>query len=224
MLDTGRWEGQFLHDQSALCLDKWTRNTATTFDWLLKSSTKVIDALQIYVPVLEFLHFLLLLVEFVFILPLNKVKSSWNPNWIHNPMSKYPRTNEEFILSSELETPGFFCSCSCSSPSLNPLTVGNLKMNKLQAFHPWIPDSLVNVWKALWSSRLLSAIIIRDHSYACWLKKIIITFHSFFPFIEDSGNWLPSEVARKSWVWCRHGNRMEKSKWITLRMERVKGR
>lgn len=181
MVDTGRWEGQFLHGQSDLCLDKWTRNTATAFDWLLKSSTKVIDALQIYVPVLELLHVLLLLVELVFIFPLNKVKSSWNPNWIQNPVFKYPRTNEEFFLSSDLETPGFFYSFSCSSPSLNPLTVGNPKMNKLQAFHPWIPDSFVNVWKALWSSRLLSAIIIRDHSYACWLKKIIITFHSFFP-------------------------------------------
>lgn len=53
-------------------------------------------------------------------------------------------------------------------------------MDELLAFPPWFLDSLVNVWKALWSSRVLSAIIIRDLSYECWLKKIIV---SFLPFI-----------------------------------------
>lgn len=56
-------------------------------------------------------------------------------------------------------------------------------MDELQDFPPWILDSLVNVWKALWSSRVLSAIIIRDFSYECWLKKITVTFHSFFFFL-----------------------------------------
>lgn len=150
------------------------------------------------------------------------MESSWNLNRIQNPVFKYPRTIDEYSLSSAVETSGFSCSSSCSSLSLNPMTVGKLKMDELQAFPPWILDSLVNVWKALWSSRVLSAIIIRDLSYECWLKKINVTFHSFFffSFIKENGNWLPPEVERKSWMWYRHRKMMVSSWWITLRIER----
>lgn len=54
---------------------------------------------------------------------------------IQNSLFKDPRTSEESPLSLAIEISDF-CSCSCSSPSLNLLTVQKLEINELQVFPP----------------------------------------------------------------------------------------
>lgn len=172
----------------------------------------------------------LCLVESTCLFPLRVMESSWPPDWMQNPVQKsqdYQRLSSAFSCRNL-----WLLLVQLQQPSLNPMTAGNLKMDELLAFPPWFLDSLVNVWKALWSSRVLSAIIIRDLSYECWLKKIIVAFLPFTPFFnsffffnilfKENSNWLPrEEVERKSWMcywhrrcWCSPNGehlRMEKS-------------